>query len=158
MSKPVEAFFLTTLTMTAAPAFMSTPDWYTLQGVLTGTALAALVGNGDFKQRALRAAISILLGYMAGQWVAEFFGQITPVGFRFVAGCVSFGAWYIVFAAEKAAPTVSKKMAKAAGDAIIRQFPGLGGGATDRAADIYPVDTEDKEAGHQTDKEIRNET
>lgn len=151
MSKPVEAFVLSSLTMTAAPAFMSSPDWYTLQGVLAGTALAALVGNGDFKQRLLRAAISLLLGYMAGQWLAELFGQTTQVGFRFVAGCVSFASWYIVFAVEKAAPSVSRKATKALGDAVIKQFSGLGVGAgdTDRAAAIYAAIAADKERAAQ---------
>ena len=159
MSKPVEALLLTTLTMQTPPSFLTTQDWYSTQGVMAGTALAAIVGAGDIKQRVIRAVVSIILGFMAGQYTAELLGQDSLAGFRFVSGAIAFGAWWIVLAIEKYAKSWTGKAVKAVGDAVIERFAGVGMGAgtTDRADAFYRAVEEDKGLAGKSDDKARDE-
>lgn len=153
MTKPVESLALTVATMSAAPAFLSSPDWYTLQGVMAGTALAALVGAGDWKQRIVRLLVSLLLGWMAGQWVAELFGQTSQTGFRFVAGCVAFSGWWIVTAIEKVAPSTTRRAAEVLKNEVVRRaaMVGVGDSNSRRTIPIHPDYLRNKKPDNEGD-------
>ena len=167
-ARPVEALAIMALSMSAVPHWLGANDFWVIQGVMMGTALAAIMGTGNTMQRFTRAVVSMLVGYLAGEFVAQIIaGGVAWVGFasysianreglRFISGCVAFSGWWAVLGVEHVAPAAFKKAAKAGADGLLNRIArmGVGDSTTDRA-DHYrtgvSLDKTPDDAGNSSD-------
>lgn len=156
------------LSMSAVPHWLGRNDFFVIQGVMMGTALAAIIGTGDTKHRFWRALVSMLVGYMAGEFVAQIAAAIVAwmgfasfliangEGLRFISGCVAFVGWWAVMGVENVAPAACKKLAKAGANGLAKGFArlGVGDSANERADSDSGADDARKNTdttGHSSD-------